>query len=1451
MLSASSPVSPAGRADNTFPGSKTPLHSKSWGSGASRSCRSTTSTHHQGTGSSLAPFKDAKACFEAERAPLLKDIEGLRRMLQQKDTDHTRQVARAVEMEQALRSQVQLYKSKLEKALAGKKQMEVVVGKQKYGQACSCGGKDDARVKRWHQEREASEQEKEVLRSSISSLEMRCVKLEEEKAEMEKEAQECLDRAGREIEELRAREEELKQWLETTGLERAAMVELLRNGSQQCRAVLAAAELGGRGEGEGSRTTTAGSGVGAGRSLVTVAQRRVHLEKVKSLQKEFVEMLGRLEEIPCLAEDAPSMPERFCRDEKKEQQQQQGQRARRFAEEEEEDEEDEEEVKEGKRMLKERSAKYEAFQREKSALQAELAQLKGGPTTKKEQQQQQQQFPSQAELLERDNRLMHDRLEGVLSGALSRSLRAEQGGEEDQEEDRGGVGGGDEGGGRLPVLEEAEKLLTQAASRFYALATRLQEKEEEEEEEKEKEKEGAGTGREGRREGGSGLVPMVQAFGRELAHLRRLLTASEHLALNHQEERECIAFFFEEAFGVEGGLPPLTKPGRSTSSSLPSSLHALQNMLVACQEVVEGWKARPLPPSGPPSPSKKERQLQERLTALRKAVEIIVPPSSPPLPSDLLALAVKEKWLGICKAAGEGRRLQKEKNQLAAAVEKMKEETKATFGELKAMSEARDKQLVGEVSALREAVMVALVEMGAERPSLSSSSSSKASSPSSSSFSSSSSSSTSKQLAHALMQALSASKARLMEENKRLRQQDEDEEKDKEQGGHARERQTQETTMTTTATSFTLVQLLEEIYHSAHATRQHSYILQMRVAEMEARREEKEEELQRLVGQMEGLSRIEEAVGEVVEELWHHPQVGLLLAGNGNSIKNNSSSSNGLMKRKQRGKKRGGKKEGAEDMAARLRHVVMVLTRELDGRGKDLERIWGEAMANEGTHQAAMEEVEQEVRLLRKVLQVYEEALYGALTFPSPFVEEEEGGKIEGTEKAKKKKTMQGSRSGVSVSGVGGAHAAVVKGNDLARRLKEHVEGLRAQVEEKMEECCEIEEARGVERREIWEEMVRWKEKAGLYLRLLTSLEEAARSVVLVGVGERGKTAAEDDKHKLNNQKKRAEGADEAMSAISPLGLEVALELEQGRGMESIRALCVRLLEYGALARGARGEARQEVGRLEELLAVKEKEGRRLRETLKRQSVELVGLREKVRASYDEVTVWKERLIGQEADVSTLVSSLSRVSEKLTHLRSQGGGIIPEGNEWGGEVDESGDGSDVLERSDWKRLRASQLQGEEADEQSQQQQQQYDREHQQRMRQLHEEQKQEVCRLQTMAEEQAKTIEALAARNALLEEEGQEGWPEEFEHIKSAKKAVEQELHILRRGLAAREKEWAATLNAVNKERERLQRKCGKQEQAVQALAEQLDQSRGGSNVGVLHVRGEEREEKMEAEDGM
>jgi hypothetical protein len=105
--------------------------------------------------------------------------------------------------------------------------------------------------------------------------------------------------------------------------------------------------------------------------------------------------------------------------------------------------------------------KYEASQALVASLKLELAQAQSPGKGKKPKEHGQEAvagFPSEADLLRRDNQLMRDRLESVLAQFLGRAPR------------RGG-------GHRLPLMEEVEKLLTQAASQFYALASRLQEKE--------------------------------------------------------------------------------------------------------------------------------------------------------------------------------------------------------------------------------------------------------------------------------------------------------------------------------------------------------------------------------------------------------------------------------------------------------------------------------------------------------------------------------------------------------------------------------------------------------------------------------------------------------------------------------------------------------------------------------------------------------------------------------------------------------------------------------------------------------------------------------------------------------------------------------------------------------------------------------------------------------------
>lgn len=1291
-LSASHPAATAAAGAKTAASSSSrPLH-VTWGGGGAKS---TSSSHHpQQTNKKpqLMSYRNAEECFEAERSALLKDLADLQRVVQQKDTERSRLVARAAETEKALRQQSQLYKSKLDKALAEKQQLEVSLKKHQHHHVFHGGHQDEALFTRITEERETSQRETAELRVMVSDLGDRCNGLEEEKAAM----QHMLGQREGEVEALKDRVQELAQWLETTGSERAAMVALLQNGSEQCRAVLAA-------EGMGKASSSSSS-------VSSVAQRRVHLEKIKGMLKEFAHMLSRLEHVPCFSADAPLSPKRYHHNSHHKQHacaasptrqafpSVSPKRYKQLAFLEEEDSEEEEE--EGGKSIQ---AKYAKAQEQIAALQAQLHEArrhhereKGGIGGKQRlHQHQPSPLPTQAELLARDNHLMQDRLEKLLSTALLSTQK----------------------GTRVPLLEEAEKLLTQSASRFYALATRLQEKEEEDTAEGERTPD---------------LVPAVQAFGRDLGHLRRLLVATEHLVLCQEEERECLAFFFGDVFGVDGGFPA---PALQSDASPPSSSTphlpppALQLMLAECSEKVEAWKH---PPKAAALPSKREKQLQEALAVLRKAVLSIVPASSSsssstPIPTEELAAALKEKWMGMCQAAAEGKRLERQTAVLTATIDRLEDEREEAVKELQASCEERDSVLGAEVRTLRQAVAVALEEMGGESPKASASASSR-------------------QVAHALMQALSACKAVLVQEKEGL------------EASPPRHRRAPPPK--TVAKS--LKQLLEEYCFEAQTQ---VLALQTRVGEAE---ETNQGELDALQDQVTSLGRLEEAVRDVLGELAHHPQLGRVLSGQATT------------------------RQTVDDVAARLRQAVATLKRELDGRGKDLERMYKEAKTNQGIQEVAVAEAKEEVGLLRKVLQVYEEALYGALSKGADEEEDEE-------EAAKRKNKLKSSNS----SGFAGAHAAVAQGNELARRLQEHVLGLRRQVDEKTEECFEIEEARMVERRELWEEALRWKEKASLYLRLLTSLEEAARTVVVTD-GEEGKK----------------KGVGGRTGASPPLGLDMAVELEEGHGMEAIKGLCVRLLQYGARTRGARKEGHEDVDRLQQQLAAKEKEGHGLRETLRAQATELARLREKARASFEEVTTLKQKIALQEADVSSLVSSVSRVSSKLTRLRSSS---QSQGSEDGLlAVSQSGNGH------------GGEGMGNRQTQQSQQQQQ----------------EEAEVRRLRALVEDQVKTIETLATRIALLEEEGQEGWPEELEHLKAQKEGVERELHTLRRGLVAREKEWSATLTAVNKERERLQRKVGKQAQVVQSLSEQLDQSLSvsGSKTGrVIEETGEEEEEEQEA----
>jgi hypothetical protein len=1286
-----------------------------------------------------------------------------------------------------------LYKRRLETALAEKTALETARQRQQHHTDFHGGKHDGAPTVSLRKRIQTLEEEKAALNVQVRILEEKCLQLEREKATAwetgagaERQANAGrLDRAEEELEACRAREKELVQWVQTSGAERATMMALLRNGSRQCRAVLAAA--GSCGASNGSEASKAGMG------LTSIAQRRVHLDKVKRLQQEFQDMLGRLDTEAPPPTEASTSPRRRTQPPRREWHASvslPGEGKRR------------EERCQGGRGVEDLQGKYEASQALVASLKLELAQAQSPGKGKKPKEHGQEAvagFPSEADLLRRDNQLMRDRLESVLAQFLGRAPR------------RGG-------GHRLPLMEEVEKLLTQAASQFYALASRLQEKEGE----NAAVEAGGGGGAEGAGEGGregGETTPVVHAFGRELGHLRRLLSAVEHLTLHLEEERECMAFFFEDVFGAKGRLDPGDRRGEDVEVTF--SLPALQNMLVACRDEVETWKRRPSPLHRPPS--KRERQAQEDLTVLRRAMEATLPPSDAPLATRALAAAFQEKWTLMVRAVDEGEALVQENAEMAAALEERQDSARARLQQVEKDWEARIAKTKEELDILREAVVVMLVELGVERPNSSSSSSSKASA--SSFLSSSIAGKSNSRLARSLVESLSACKTRLLLEVTKSIEEEATEGGAEVQGAMLRgrggdvgmEAGNPGGATGSEGSSLSLVQLLKRFYGAVHAAHRHKHGLQTR---LEASEGEKEAEVGALKGRLKGLLRLEEAVQGVLNDVLHHPLLGQFVPADTNSSQ-----------------RKGGRcvspktREDAQDMGLRLQQLVTALGRELDRRESDLEGVWREAESIQRRYEAALEQAESELGVLRKVSQTYEEALVGALGSGVEEEGEEEGEQaLEGDDGQRKKKQRKQKKQSLTgnVHGRTGAEEAAAQSIELAGRVREFVQKLRREQEKAMQKCCETEEARVVERTELSEESMRWKGKAALYLRLLTSLEDAARSLVVDGVKKRVKMSSPGGTKKSKALRIRnREGATEDHLGTSKhqdwptpiLSLGTALELEQSQGTGSIELLCGQLLQYSHHATRFYGDANGKAERLHESLVEKEHESQGLRKALHAKSMALADLKEKARASFEEVVRLKRKITMQEADVSSLVSSISRVSEKLTHRRSVSGppGSIPETGHvcFEDSVGDQVDGSRHQTRS--QTTRASQM-----EDQTQS---------------LVGKYQEELERMQALGEEQAKTIEALVARNALLEEEGREGWPEELEHVKAAKEVVEQQLQTLRRGLAAREKEWAATLSAVNKERERLQRKCGKQQQAMQVLTEQVDHGRIDAETEILQVK--------------
>ncbi len=167
---------------------------------------------------------------------------------------------------------------------------------------------------------------------------------------------------------------------------------------------------------------------------------------------------------------------------------------------------------------------------------------------------------------------------------------------------------------------------------------------------------------------------------------------------------------------------------------------------------------------------------------------------------------------------------------------------------------------------------------------------------------------------------------------------------------------------------------------------------------------------------------------------------------------------------------------------------------------------------------------------------------------------------------------MEDSAAGASACGSGadggGEQDEERQQQALAVRLRRHVQALRRLADQRAADTRAVEQAAAAERAGLLEEQAAVEERASLHWRLARSLRDAARTVLGLGVG-------------------REEDGDEG-------GKQQGL-LE----VEEVKALCIRLLQYGARARGQRGASAEEAGRWGDRLAERERECQLLREKLR------------------------------------------------------------------------------------------------------------------------------------------------------------------------------------------------------------------------------------------------------------
>lgn len=162
------------------------------------------------------------------------------------------------------------------------------------------------------------------------------------------------------------------------------------------------------------------------------------------------------------------------------------------------------------------------------------------------------------------------------------------------------------------------------------------------------------------------------------------------------------------------------------------------------------------------------------------------------------------------------------------------------------------------------------------------------------------------------------------------------------------------------------------------------------------------------------------------------------------------------------GSSSGGPADGAQ-LAVKLRMLVSGLKRELERRGEEVEGARRDGQVCRRILEQEVRELKEEVQLLTGQAQAYEQALFPIL---GPAARQDPH----------------------SCHSRGGA--------ELAARLGEYVEALRAQVSDKAGQLDELRREKAGERSDMLEGLSQARERASVYARLLRCLAEAARAAL-------------------------------------------------------------------------------------------------------------------------------------------------------------------------------------------------------------------------------------------------------------------------------------------------------------------------------------------------------------------